>query len=40
MQGTVFQFSDLGLSFHFIKCRKLYCKKTQQVTRIVPYSEN
>ena len=40
MQRDVSQFSDLGPSFHFIKCRKLYCKKTQKVTRIVPYNEN
>ena len=39
MQGRVSQFSDLGPSFYFIKCRKLCCKKTQKVTRIVPYNK-
>ena len=30
MQGNVSRFSDLGLGFHFMKCRKLfYIKKTK-----------
>ena len=32
----VSQMFDLGLSFDFMKCRKLYCKKRQKFTRFLP----
>ena len=33
MEGSLSQNSNLGLSFHFIKCRSLHFEKYQKVTR-------
>ena len=38
MEGSLSQSSDLGPSFHFVKCRNLYKKKSPKVIRFLSYN--
>ena len=40
MEGSVSQNFDLGPNFHFMKCRSLYLKKWQKVTRFLTLNNN